>query len=94
LGITLLYLGLSFRRLERPSFLDEGSYEAAAAIRPTNALPRDPLKQYRPTLAIDETEIKVQGRWNFFWTAIDTTKEELLSLQLTLRETVAMYTSS
>jgi transposase-like protein len=64
-GIALLYLGLSCRRVAeflRFFTVDDASHEAVRQwYHRARALLRDPLKRYRPTVAIDETKIKVEG---------------------------------
>ena len=85
MGIALLYCGLSCRQTaEVLSFFDEASYEAARQWyhRAQNMLSA-PQKRYRPTVAIDETKVKVEGTWYFLWAAVDTENRELLGVSLT-----------
>jgi transposase-like protein len=85
LGIALLYLGLSCRQTaEVLSFFDEASHEAARQwYHRAQALLRAPPRRCRRAIAIDETKLKVRGRWCYLWTAIDAANGELLGIQLT-----------
>jgi transposase-like protein len=85
LGIALLYLGMSCRKTaEVLSFFDEASYEAARQwYHRAKDLLSAPQKRHRPTIAIDETKVKVKGTWYFLWAAVDTERRELLGLELT-----------
>ena len=84
-GIALLYYGLSCRQTaEVLSFFDEASYEAARQwYHRARELLRAPPRRCRKAIAIDETKIKVEGRWYFFWAAVDTENRELLGVALT-----------
>ena len=85
LGILLVYLGLSYRKTEEVlSMFGGGSYEAARQwYHRAKHLLSTPEKKYRPTIAIDETKIKIQGKWHYMWTAIDTQTWEILAIQIT-----------
>jgi transposase-like protein len=85
MGIALLYYGLSCRQTaEVLSFFDEASYEAARQwYHRTQELLRAPQKRHRPTIAIDETKMKVKRTWYFLWAAVDTENGELLGIALT-----------
>jgi len=85
LGIALLYLGLSCRQTaEVLSFSDRISHEAARRwYHRAHELLRAPPRRYRPTVAIDETKIKVEGTWYYLWAAVDITNGELLGIALT-----------
>jgi len=77
-GIALLYFGLSCRQTaEVLSFSDDASHEAVRQwYHRVQKLLRDPSKRYRPTVAIDETKIKVERQWYFLWAAVDTENGE------------------
>jgi len=85
MGIALLFHGLSCRQTaEVLSFFEEASYEAARQwYHRAKELLSAPQKQYRPMIAIDETKIKVEGRWHFLWAAVDTESGELLCVEIT-----------
>ena len=70
-GIALLYFGLSCRQTaEVLSFSDDASHEAVRQwYHRVQKLLRNPSKRCRPTVAIDETKIKVEGIWYFLWAA-------------------------
>ena len=77
LGIALLYWGLSCRQvaefLRFSDIDDDASHEAVRQwYHRTQKLLHNPSKRHRPTVAIDETKIKVEGRWYFLWAAVDT----------------------
>jgi transposase-like protein len=64
--------------------VDNASHEAIREwYHRAKALLRDPSKRHRPTVAIDETKIKVEGRWQYLWAMVDTESKELLGVQLT-----------
>ena len=85
LGIALVYLGLSCRQTaEVLHFSDDASHETVRQwYHRAHGLLHDPSKQHRPTVAINETKIKVEGRWYYLWAAIDTESSELLGIALT-----------
>jgi len=66
LGIALLYPGLSCRQTaEVLSFFDEASQEAARQwYHRAQALLGAPPRRCRRAIAIDETKLKVRGRWS------------------------------
>ena len=65
-------------------FFDEASYEAARQwYHRAQKLLSAPQKRCRPTVAIDETKIKVKGTWYFLWAAVDTESRELLGVEIT-----------
>ena len=85
MGIALLYYGLSCRQTaEVLSFFDEASHEAARQwYHRAQELLSAPQKRRRSMIAIDETKIKIEGRWYFLWAAVDTENRELLGVALT-----------
>ena len=87
MGIALLYWGLSCRQVAeflRFSDIDKASHEAVRQwYHRAKALFCDPSKRHRPTIAIDETKIKVEGTWYYLWAAVDTENRELLGVALT-----------
>ena len=85
LGIALVYLGLSCRQTaEVLHFSDDASHEAVRQwYHRAHGLLHDLSKRHRPTVAIDETKIKVEGRWYYLWAAVDTESRELLGVELT-----------
>ena len=87
MGIALLYLGMSCRKAAdvlRFSDVDKASYEAIREwYHRAKVLLRDPPKRCRKVIAIDETKVKVRGRWYFLWAAVDTENRELLCIALT-----------
>ena len=78
LGIALLFHGLSCRKTAGVlCFFDEASYEAARQwYHCAQKLLSAPQKRYRPTVAIDETKIKVKETWYYLWAAVDTENRE------------------
>ena len=72
LGIVLYHLGLSLRDISLIlTYFNNVSHEA---IRNWYGRYNDIFKvksKPRKTIAIDETKIKIQGKWMFVWAAID-----------------------
>jgi transposase-like protein len=86
MGIVLLYWGLSCRQVAEFLRFSDGDKASHEAVRQwyhrAKALFCVPTR-YRPTVAIDETKIKVEGRWYFLWAAVDTENRELLGVEIT-----------
>jgi putative transposase len=72
LGIVLYHLGLSLRDCSTVLFnFGEASHEA---IRKWYLRCRElflPKRRKRGAIAVDETKIKIQGKWMYIWAAID-----------------------
>jgi len=84
LGTLLIYLGLSCRKTEEvlQCFADK-SYEAARQrYHRAKHLFESPEKKYREAIAIDETKIKIHGKWHYLWAAIDINSWEILAIYI------------
>ena len=82
MGILLYHLGLSLRDtslvLER-----RRSHEAVREWYQRASKLFDVVRRRRRAVAVDETKIRVQGRWRYLWAAIDVDNWEVLAVWVT-----------
>lgn len=66
------------------SIVEDFSHESVRkwALKIAPLLPK-PTKKHRDTVAIDETEIKIRGKWVYLWTAVDFATKEVLATMIT-----------
>ncbi len=84
LGIVLYHLGLSLR--DTSLVLEGFQRRSHEAVREWYARARCLFQveaKHRRTIAVDETKVKVQGRWLFLWAAIDVDTWEILDTSVT-----------
>jgi putative transposase len=84
LGIMLYHLGISLRNCS----MTLSSFEAVSheAVRQWYHRSQDLFcvnSCYRPLIAVDETKIKINGRWHLLWAAIDVNTWEILGVWIT-----------
>jgi putative transposase len=84
LGIVLYHLGLSLRDASMVLCLfDEASHEAVREWYGKARALFEARRRPRRALAVDETKVKVRGRWMYVWAAIDVDRWEVLATWIT-----------
>jgi len=65
------------------SIVENFSHESVRkwALKIAPLLPK-PTKKHRQIVAIDETEIKIAGKWAYLWTAVDFATKEVLATMI------------
>jgi len=52
-------------------------------VVPASIIPLDVQRAPRRVIAIDESKIKIKGRWRYLWAAIDVDTWEVLAVRIT-----------
>lgn len=84
LAVLLYHLGLSYRQVKLAiSGLESVSHEAIRKWNHMLGLDIGNIeRRERCSIAIDETKIKISGRWHYLWAAIDLDTKEILAIHL------------
>ena len=78
----LYFLGLSLRKTSQfLSIFEEISHESVRIYyHKLKVLLNEPVKKERWLIAVDETKIKVNGKYAYVWSAIDVDTKECLAI--------------
>ena len=84
LGILLYHLGLSLRNCSMVlSSFEPISHESVRLWHHKSSALFTVEKRYREVIAVDETKIKIHGKWHLLWTAINIDTWEILGVWIT-----------
>ena len=84
LGILLYHLGLSLRNCSMVlSSFEPISHESVRLWHHKSSVLFTVEKRYREVIAVDETKIKIHGKWHLLWAAIDIDTWEILGVWIT-----------
>ena len=91
LGVILYHFGISLRNTSRVvSSFEQASHEAVRDWYLRAAKIFQVRKAQRNIIAIDETKIKISGKWRILWAAVDIENWDVLEVWVSLRDNLPL----